>query len=279
MNKHAVILGAGENGLGAVRSLKRANVPTILVAFNQRDPALLSRYPKRKVLVRCNENLDEPLLAQLETIRYEHPVLIPTADVFVSFIVRHRTRLNSRFCFCLPHDGLIESLLDKSREVKLISDQGVSIPNTFVDLSQHTPSRVQELGFPMIVKPKSWVEVQELGAKNAIIHSQKELISFLGRHSSILPGLLAQEIIPGDDSNQWVCNCTFGRNHELACVITLIPHAASIMCTKLIYLLADMNWQIVITGNRTTSCICRCIMICIHASRMASHYIPSCDTI
>jgi hypothetical protein len=42
------------------------------------------------------------------------------------------------------------------------------------------------------------------------------LIDCVVQYDEIRPGLLAQEIVPGPDSNQWVCNCTFDGSGRLA---------------------------------------------------------------
>jgi D-aspartate ligase len=213
--KAAVILGAGENGLGAIRSLREAGVPTIIVGFRRSAPGLLSRYPVRRLFARPSGDVDEVILSALETIREDRPVLIPTADLYVSFMIRNRDRLASRFDFCIPPSTLAETLLDKAKQYRLIADVGIPMPKTVVSLRGQWECLGRALGFPIIVKPRRWADTRALEAKNRVVKSEEELRSLLAKYDSQLDRFLAQEVIPGGDCNQWVCNCTFGRDHKL----------------------------------------------------------------
>jgi predicted ATP-grasp superfamily ATP-dependent carboligase len=127
----AVILSVSITGLGAVRSLHRAGVPTVAVAENPTEPVLFSRLPRQKLLVRSKDpgERDQNLLRTLETIEDARPVLIPTSDSFVSFMVRNRRRLAERFDFTLPDDELVSLFLDKAKETAAIENLGIPLPN------------------------------------------------------------------------------------------------------------------------------------------------------
>jgi predicted ATP-grasp superfamily ATP-dependent carboligase len=98
----AVVLAADINGLGVVRSLHSAGVPTIAVATDARDPLLRSRLPVGKWLVPAAPDAEQALLDTLTLIAGERPVLIPTSDAYMAFMLKHREALAQHFAFCLP---------------------------------------------------------------------------------------------------------------------------------------------------------------------------------
>jgi len=258
--KVAVVLCSGPNGLGAVRSLKRAGVQAIAVVEDASDPVLLSRHPIGKLVANSTGDADAALLRVLSSIRHERAVLLPTSDAFVSFMVRHRAALRSRFDFCLPEDLLTLALLDKAQETALVANLHIPVPKTVQDLPAHGSSLLESLGIPLIVKPRSFACRQHLGAKNRVIRSAEELQRFLHEHRDVLWAFLAQEMIPGDDDHQWVCHAVFGRTHQLASVFTfrrlgLAPahrgvtsHAVSEWNPHIVSLVAHIGRELRYTG-------------------------------
>jgi hypothetical protein len=81
----AVVLCAGMNGLGAVRSLGIAGVPTIAVTLSSEEPILRSRFGD-KLEVASEMNREEALVEELLRIGKRHDVLIATSDYITSFI-------------------------------------------------------------------------------------------------------------------------------------------------------------------------------------------------
>ena len=90
----AVVLCAGMNGLGAVRSLGIAGVPTIAVTLSSNEPVVRSRFGEKLVVENAMDG-EEALLKELLRIGGQQDVLIPTSDSFVTFIGRNRNHLES----------------------------------------------------------------------------------------------------------------------------------------------------------------------------------------
>jgi predicted ATP-grasp superfamily ATP-dependent carboligase len=210
----AVVLAASTNGLGTVRSLRLARVPTIVVAADAAEPAMHSRYPLEKFVI-GEGDLDTQLLECLRRLAVGRPVLVPTSDKFVTFMTRHRSLLQEQFRFCLPDDELIDVLIDKSRETRLIAELGIPLPRTIQELPASADELVALAGLPLIIKPHSFKHVHTLGKKNELLWTRADAEAFYRRRGNRLAGLLAQEIIPGADDTLWVCNCTFGPSCEL----------------------------------------------------------------
>ncbi|MEX0726735.1 MAG: hypothetical protein WD065_10730 [Planctomycetaceae bacterium] len=210
----AILLGGERNGLGAVRSLWLKGIRCIVLASDPHAAAFASRCTSGRVLIPANAD-DDTLLAKLETLDEPSGVLIPTADIYVGFMLRHRERLAERFCFCIPDSALARLLLDKAEETARVAAAGIPIPKTITDLTGPARDIVHELTVPVIVKPKMSALEHVLGDKNIVLRTEHEFREFLDTRWEILPHLLAQEMIPGDDAHLWVCNCTFGRDHRL----------------------------------------------------------------
>jgi predicted ATP-grasp superfamily ATP-dependent carboligase len=96
-----------------------------------------------------------------------------------------------------------------------MEQMGVPIARTERRLHERPASWWQDLRFPVIVKPRMSAFVHHLGSKNRILRSPEQAAAFSEAHASILEYLLAQEVIEGDDAQQWVCNSVFNRRHEL----------------------------------------------------------------
>jgi D-aspartate ligase len=230
-NAVAVVLGAGRNGLGAVRSLWKEKVRCIVVTDDASASAARSRCASRCVIASSND--DTALLDALEQINEPQQVLIPTADCYVDFVLRNRDRLAERFRFCIPDPEMAALLLDKAQEVHRVAAAGIPVPKTVTDLTIPGEEILRSVTPPLIVKPKTAMLDRHLGAKNVILSSDDQVRQFLIQRQDILPTLLAQELIPGDDEELWVCNCTFGPDHQLLGAFTfrrlgtLPPHFGS----------------------------------------------------
>ena len=211
----AVVIGKGPNALGAIRSLAFAKVPVEVVSTDAADPVMRSRYAKRKhvfpgdVLEAGAEFCD-----YLDAHLLKGAVLIPTSDAQVQWMAFHRSRLAESFHFCIPSDGVLTLLLDKTRQVQAIQGFGIPVPRT-TEMTRPVEEIIASFRFPVIVKPTTPQAVRDLGEKNRIVATPAPLRDFVRENHPLLPGLLAQEIVPGPDSNQWVCNCTFAQGGRL----------------------------------------------------------------
>ena len=214
----AVVLAADANGLGAVRNLAAARIPTVAVVLSATQLARFSRFA-RKCVVPGNGDQETSLLLALEGLP-EPAVLLPTSDCFVRFLLKHHDLLARRFAMAMPPRELTRELLDKARQAQLASAIGVPLPATVHDL----PAKAGELGrmlpFPMILKPRSAEQERRFGHKNIVVGCLEDLEAVFQAHSQMLDGLIAQECIPGDDGALWVCDCVFGRNSELVSAFT-----------------------------------------------------------
>ena len=213
----ALVLCSGSNGLGAIRSLARAGVPTIAVGENWDEPGLVSRYPQKTMYVSGADRTgrEASLLRLLANVADRQPVLIPTSDFFASFLARHRKQLARSFHFCLPAGELIELLIDKDRETREIQRMGIPLPKTLQDLPPSRADFAEALGVPCIIKPRTFRDAEKVGRKNFVLRTPADVESFYRGYGQRLDSFIAQELIPGADEMLWVCNGTFNHSHDL----------------------------------------------------------------
>jgi D-aspartate ligase len=212
----AVVIGKGPTALGAVRSLAFERVPVAVVSSDAADPVMRSRYAGHKhVFAGDVLTAGDQFCDFLETHLVEGSVLIPTSDAAVQWMASRRTRLEKSFRFCIPSDRVLASLLDKSRQVETVQRFGIRVPKTVL-MTRPVEEIIASLRLPVIIKPRTPQILRDWGEKNRIVGSLSELQNFAAAKRVLLPGLLVQEIVPGPDSHQWVCNCTFDRGGRLA---------------------------------------------------------------
>jgi predicted ATP-grasp superfamily ATP-dependent carboligase len=215
----AIVLAAGVNGLGAVRSLARARVPTLVVTRSEGDPVRHSRHARKYVIRRQDDPAPE-VLRLLREASAGPVVVIPASDDFIHLLAPHREALRDRCRFAMPGNGLLVVLRDKAAETKFVAQTGVPLPGTVQDLPPTAAELVRALGLPILLKPRTSADKQRLGRKNLLATTRAELETVYRTHAAVLPRLIAQECIPGDDPTLWVCDCVFNQRSELVSAFT-----------------------------------------------------------
>jgi predicted ATP-grasp superfamily ATP-dependent carboligase len=215
----AIVLAAGVNGLGAVRSLARARVPTLVVTRSAGDPVLHSRHA-RKYVVRRKDDPAPEVLRLLHGASAGPVVVIPASDDFIHLLAPHREALRDKCRFAMPGNDLLAVLRDKAVETKFVAQTGVPLPGTVQHLPPTAAELLRALGLPILLKPRTSADKQWLGRKNILASSRAELEAVYRAHGPGLGRLIAQECIPGEDPTLWVCDCVFGRQSELVSAFT-----------------------------------------------------------
>ena len=210
---HVIVLAAGPNGLGVIRSLHIENTAVITVNTSKKDISNFSRIPREKHTIqgRTDKERQQWLLAFLQR-QPRNTTIIPTSDWFVSFLTEHTQALEQNCLFLLPAKEVTELLIDKALETKVIGEV-VPIPKTIqtiVDKQQ----LVSELEMPIIIKPRSHKHMV-LGQKNIVIQNSNDADNFFAHFSDKLKHLIAQQVILGADDLQWVCNCVFDLDSNM----------------------------------------------------------------
>lgn len=211
MRTPVVVLNMHYSGLGIARSLGPHGIPVYGLSSSASFPGNYSRY--------CKFHLAPDSLAEPEALRdflidfaaglEGRPILLPTRDHDIEFLLGHRDTLEQRFTIPLAHKDFIEQAMNKDRCLAIAAQHGIAVPRS------HTVSSMDEfaaiagsLSFPVIVKPlyaHQWRRPgiwQTVGhQKAALIDDAEELASFYGAIVATAPLATIQEFIPGPDSS------------------------------------------------------------------------------
>lgn len=210
MSGAIVVLSAGPNGLGVTRSLYLKGLRPSVITRNAEDVVNVSRLPATKIVLPASE--PEQFLLQTLLGLPVGSIVIPTSDWFVSFLAENNDVLKTRIRFLLPSPAIAQMLIDKASETETVASI-LPVPATRQKLTD-ADTLLEALRLPIIIKPRSHKHMV-LGSKNRILRSKQDVEDFFQQYAMQLDHLIAQEVIPGDDNCQWVCNCFFDQNADM----------------------------------------------------------------
>ncbi|MDO3722419.1 hypothetical protein QVZ43_11860 [Marinobacter sp. chi1] len=210
---YVIILANGLNGLGAVRSAVHAGIKTYTLVANPKDLTAYSRYSKPFQLIPLNPTVSEvrPVLDRIRSTEGAPGVVLACSDSSAELIGQLKDSGYSAHHLIGPTSKATNILNDKRQECQVMDSGGVTLPKTYYHLESSPPE-----SFPVLVKPRSFREYEALGSKNLVLDSPEAADEFREKFKGQLDKFIAQEIIPGDDNNLWVCNVTFDLNQNLS---------------------------------------------------------------
>tara|TARA_R110000851_G_scaffold289629_1_gene443780 strand:- start:6754 stop:8007 length:1254 start_codon:yes stop_codon:yes gene_type:complete len=203
---HAVVMGLSPTGLHVIRELGREGVPVIGVS-SESQSAAFSCYLSGKIIepdAECRINrLCEMFPEKNHGQPGAKPVLIPTSDQDVELIVENHLQLSRHFSFqAVYSNGLASEIMNKESFYRLCESCGVSYPALWKGTAEEIRSLRDDLVYPCIVKPSLIHEVKSLmkGKKVWLVKDQAELDAIIDSIPDKKAVLLAQEIVPGPES-------------------------------------------------------------------------------
>jgi D-aspartate ligase len=199
---HAVVVRGELNGLGVIRSLARGSVPTILVDTTRLHAGAWSRFCQVRIV---QEFHGPPLIRGLLALRREldeRPLLILTDEMAVLTVSKHRDLLDKAYRIQLPSPDIVTKLSDKARFQEFAESHGLPVPRAATIKSEADLLKLNELRFPVIIKPADKRPVY-LGETDRLhICSDRLECSALCRQLVSTAGeLVAQEWIEGPDQD------------------------------------------------------------------------------
>jgi predicted ATP-grasp superfamily ATP-dependent carboligase len=205
----AVIAGAYRTGVLGVRSLVRRGVRVTSFDSDRRYPGFRSVYGHARA---CPDPDADPggwvdFMIELSGKMGAKPVLIASADQFVSAIAAHSSRLAAHYIMSsgVPLQGLLAT---KQTQYELAAKHGMPLPRTRVVRSVNdVEAFADDAEFPCLLKPIHFREWQRLppkhplaDAKVAIAETPAQLLDSWRLASAINQSAIAQEIIQGPDT-------------------------------------------------------------------------------
>jgi len=142
--------------------------------------------------------------------RFERPpLLLPTRDLDIEFLLLHRTEIESRYRLALAPTPVLERVLDKSRLAAAAREIGIACPVEVLVKGPADLARARdEIRLPCIVKPpvtSRWRHAAILaalrGRKVVTFDRWDELTTFYHDIARFDAEVLVQEYIPGADED------------------------------------------------------------------------------
>lgn len=234
------------------------NWPSVLVAgAYQTGVVLMRNLVRRRVRVSCFDcdpttegfrtvygrafqcpNPDHDLSAwQAFMIEMAHkiggkPVLIPSADQFVTAIAASAAQLEPHYTFCGIGSATQSLLATKERQYDIAGSNGLAVPRTaFVRSVEDAVSFATTARYPCLLKPlhaRLWEQSSKEnplhGCKLLLSHSFEELIAAYKKCHDLTPEVIIQEIIEGPDTSKYVYLSCYGmRGQRLgSCIVRQI---------------------------------------------------------
>jgi D-aspartate ligase len=201
----AIVLGLGQNGLATCRALGRVGIPVIGIDTDLDQPGARTRYCTK---VQCDDFLKAGpgLIETLQDIgrQLDHKaVLLPSGDLNVQLISRHREDLDPWFHYRLPSKEVLELFMDKKSFYKIAIERNYPLPRTwFTDEEHDIDEIVSDIAYPCIIKPfqptANWRDTFD--TRLFLADSAEMLRSLYDLIFPVHQDLIIQEYMPGDDS-------------------------------------------------------------------------------
>ena len=217
-----VVTGAFQTGVVLMRGFARRQIEVCCVDCDPGQEGFKTIYGKAF----CCPNPDthpeawERFMIELAGKLGRKPVLISSADQFVTAIADHAAALEPHFIFRAASMVVQGLLATKKRQYEIADQHGLPVPKTKL---VHSLEEVREFGreshFPCLLKPihfRDWEREGELqnplyGKKIAVVHTADELEATYCQVEQFTPDLIAQEIIEGPDDAKLVYLSCYGR--------------------------------------------------------------------
>ena len=219
----AVVVGAGINGLGVARSLARARVQVWLLDTDARGPGMRTRAARAlKIEALHGEKLvDELVRLGKDRFRGLQPVLFLTQEESVKVVSQHRERLDPFYRFSLPSKEVVDHLLHKQDFQRLAERLGCPIPKSVHISALADLPMLGILRYPAVVKPgERHKEYGRQFSKAYRVETAAEAETLLRRILEVMPDMVVQEWIEGQDSDIYFCLQYLDRRQRVVASFT-----------------------------------------------------------
>lgn len=221
-----MVVASGVTGLGMVRSLGRAGVPTLVLAPGA-DLVHRSRWgrplPGRAAAAAEGADDPRPLAERLAEAEPESGVLIPGSDSAVREIVALPPALRERFATSVPPADTLDVLTDKQAFARFTREHGLPHPLT---IEPHGPDGgLEDLDADFFtrafLKPRdSQRFFARFGVKGIHVRSREEALRRIARLEAEGFPVVVQEYIPGPPTAHVFLDGFVDRRGRLALLLT-----------------------------------------------------------
>lgn len=195
-------------GIGAIQSLEQAGHNVVAVDMDPYSAGLYIADDSATVPPATHDNWPEAMSAIVE--QHNVDVVIPLVDPELSELSRLREVLSDTVPILTPRLQLVSSLQDKFEAYKILSEEGLPVPETCLasDAAHLSPS-----DFPRFVKPR----VAHGSRGTYLAHSMKDVEDFVENHQYSMDDMLIQQYIEG---TEYTSNVTVTQENKLLSIVT-----------------------------------------------------------
>lgn len=196
-----VVLGLSPTGLYALRELQQAGY-AVAGADEATGCARWSRAARRCWVLRDEQDL-RGRLRDIAAGQAEPPLLLPTNDRYIEWLMQHHAELAPQFRFAGCFNGLAAELLDKQRFHALCAQHGMATPGVWhLPHAQALQDAIDLIPYPCLLKPALVHKARPFlrGDKLLVARTRNQLQELWHRLPPDSGGWLVQEIIPGAES-------------------------------------------------------------------------------
>lgn len=218
------VLIFGETGL--IKTVSSAGIPVYAGSEIKNNPALYSRYVKKKFYFTSYESREfiKELCATGQKLPVK-PVLLSDDDRLILNISRYREHLLPYYYLLLPSVEIVDGILDKRKFCRLAGKKGLPVPQSFeVSNQDELAAAALELHYPGIIKPafrhywyhEQFEDIVGVPYKKAFrFENDKELLELYDKLKLINPQVVLQEYIEGSDDQHYSVNMAIGSSGEI----------------------------------------------------------------
>jgi len=200
----AIVLSGHTMGLGVVRALGTMGVPVVLVHYDERDMAHVSRYVDVAIASPHPENAREEFIALLLDLakQFAGGVLMPASDESLTVVAQNKGLLEKQYIVACPDWEVVRRCIDKKLTYALAEAHGVPSPKTRLPQSRaEVLDYAAAAEFPCLVKPsQSHLFYDRFKQKMFRVDTASQMLDIWQRATDAGLEVLLQEIIPGDDA-------------------------------------------------------------------------------
>ncbi len=219
-----VVAGGYQTGVVLMRNLARRGVRVFCVECNPVMPCFRTVYGEAHLCPNPDDRPEEwaQFMIALANRLGGKPVLIPSADQFVSAIGEHAAELEAHYTFCKGAAAIQALLATKKRQYEISRDHGLPTPRTmFVRSREEILAFGATALFPCLIKPvhfRHWEQFPPdhplFCQKTATCETMEQLEANYALASQVSPEVVVQEIIIGPDTAKLVylsCYASSGK--------------------------------------------------------------------
>jgi predicted ATP-grasp superfamily ATP-dependent carboligase len=219
-----VVAGAYQTGVVLMRDLARRKVETFCIDCDPTQQGFRTVYGKAFLCPNPDTHPSEwaAFMIDLAKSLKCRPVLIPSADQFVTAIADHAAELEPHFIFKAASAATQSLLATKKRQYAIADANGLAVPRTqYVESADEVRDFAAKAQFPCLMKPvhfREWEHFPDghplLNQKIIVAGSPAELEANYRMASEMTPSVVLQEIIEGPDDAKLVYLSCYGRGSK-----------------------------------------------------------------